>query len=248
MHARRPAPPPQLRVAPLALLALLFLGPFGGCASHRRADRAVDPADAPVLRADAAALRAAAPTVDPVALTAALDAHACALARGAIRPIAEQPLLALIDYGRSSSVPRLWVFDLAAGRLVWHDFVSHGENSGEDLASSFSDTQNSHQTSLGAFATAETYEGRHGLSLRLDGLEPGLNGNARPRDIVVHGADYVDEAHIAEHGRLGRSWGCPAVRRSLAADLVPALAAGALLFAWHPDARPTPGSVLCGAR
>jgi hypothetical protein len=237
------AAPPR---AALALLGLLALGPFGACAPHRAPDpRPARHAPTPRPPA-AAAVQAVAPTLDPAALDAALRAHACAQAQGRVAPVADQPLLAIIDYGRPSRDPRLWVVDLRGPALVWHDLVSHGEATGDDDATAFSDTPDSHQTSLGAFATAETYTGRHGLSLRLDGLEPGLNGNARARDIVVHGADYVDEAHVAEHGRLGRSWGCPAVRRSLAADLVPHLAGGALLFAWHPAAVPAPGSVLCG--
>ncbi|MEC8422470.1 MAG: murein L,D-transpeptidase catalytic domain family protein, partial [Myxococcota bacterium] len=98
------------------------------------------------------------------------------------------------------------------------------------------------------YVGAETYVGRHGMSLRLDGLEPGFNGHARARDIVVHGAGYVSRAHIEQHGRLGRSWGCPAVRPAVSGAVIQELAGGGLLLAWAPDAAWQEGSALlaCG--
>jgi hypothetical protein len=181
------------------------------------------------------ALQAAASDLPPAALDAALTARACAVASGDVRPRRRQPHLAVIDYSAASTDPRLWVFDLHQGSVVFHEWVAHGRGPGGEGPPAFSDVPDSHCSSLGAFATAELYTGKHGLSLRLDGLQPGVNGQARARDIVVHGAAYVSRAHITEWGRLGRSWGCPAVRVEVAEPLVRALADGALLFAWHAE-------------
>ena len=184
------------------------------------------------------ALREATVGLPDAALDAALQAHSCAVRTGRIEPRRVQPLLGVIDFSQPSTSPRLWVVDLDAGDVVFHEWVAHGSGPGGDGPPVFSDVPESHCSSLGAYATAELYTGRHGLSLRLDGLQPGLNGNARERDIVVHGAAYVSRAHIDEWGRLGRSWGCPAVRLDVAEPLVRALAGGALLLAWHADTPP----------
>lgn len=143
--------------------------------------------------------------------------------------------ITVIDYSRPSTERRLWVIDLSTGATLFHEYVAHGRNTGEDLAVAFSNRPGSHQSSLGVFRTAETYQGQHGLSLRLDGLEPGVNDRARERAIVVHGADYVSEAFIAAHGRAGRSWGCPALPEDRAPTIIPAIAGGQLLVAWYPD-------------
>ena len=113
--------------------------------------------------------------------------------------------------------------------------MAHGKNTGEDLAVDFSNTVDSKQSSLGMFATAETYTGKNGLSMRLDGLEHGINDAARERYIVLHGADYVSEAHIEAFGRLGRSWGCPAVPVEITEALIDRIDEGTLLFVWYPD-------------
>ena len=162
------------------------------------------------------------------------------LRQGTVQPRRAQPHLAVIDFSTPSTLPRLWVFDLDARRVVFHEWVAHGSGPGGEGPPVFSDVPDSHCSSLGAYATAELYTGKHGLSLRLDGLQPGLNGRARERDIVMHGAAYVSQAHIEEWGRLGRSWGCPAVRVEVAEPLVRALADGAMLFAWHEDRTPPP--------
>ena len=181
------------------------------------------------------ALQTAAAGLSPAALESALAARACAVASGAVRPRRRQPHLAVIDYSAPSTQPRLWVFDLDLGAVVFHEWVAHGSGAGGEGPPVFSDVPDSHCSSLGAFATAELYTGTHGLSLRLDGLQPGVNGRARARDIVVHGAAYVSRDHITEWGRLGRSWGCPAVRVEVAEPLVRALADRALLYAWHDE-------------
>lgn len=156
----------------------------------------------------------------------------CAAARQ-VEVHAEQ--VTLIDYSLPSTATRLWVIDLETNTVVHQSRVAHGRNSGENLANAFSNRPGSHQTSLGVYRTAETYQGEHGLSLRLDGLEPGFNDAARSRSIVIHGADYVSDAFVAEHGRAGRSWGCPALPETVVREIVPAIAGGQLLIAWYPD-------------
>lgn len=169
----------------------------------------------------------AAPSLSREVLDAALSATACAQARGEV----DGHALAVIDYTRPSVLQRLWLFDLDTGD-VRRMLVAHGEATGGLWATDFSNTPDSHQTSLGLFRGAEVYEGDHGRSLRLDGLEPGFNDAARAREIVVHGADYVSYGFILRNGRLGRSWGCPAVPTDEADALVTALADGGALFAW----------------
>lgn len=176
----------------------------------------------------------AAPDLDPVVLQAALDRASCARARGEL-PAQAPPVLAVIDYSLPSTAPRLWVLDLEEPRLLFHERVAHGQGTGEDLAVAFSNRPNSHQSSLGLFVAGEVYTGQHGTSLRLDGKDPGLNDRSRERAIVVHGAPYVSEGFIARTGRLGRSWGCPAVATEVAPALIEALAGGAALYAWHPS-------------
>lgn len=164
-------------------------------------------------------------------LTAARRAVDCAVQRG---DLSATDLLTVIDYRLPSTEPRLWVIDGEA-RILFAERVAHGQNTGDNLASTFSDTSGSHQSSLGLFVTAETYRGKHGYSLRLDGLEPGYNGRARDRAIVMHGADYATQDFIDRHGRLGRSWGCPAVRPDVSRSLIDAIQGGTPLFAYYDD-------------
>lgn len=180
----------------------------------------------------AAALAAVAPGLSPEVLAHALDAIDCAQERGAAPP-AER--LAVIDYSRPSTEPRLWVFDLEAGRLLYAEHVAHGRNSGANHATDFSNEEGSYRSSLGLFRTADTYVGGNGYSLRLDGLDPGFNDRARERAIVMHGAPYVDPIAARRQGRLGRSLGCPAVRPQVAREMIDILRGGQWLFAWYPD-------------
>jgi hypothetical protein len=178
-------------------------------------------------------LRTAAPDLDPAVLALALEARDCAERRG-IAPSTQR--LAVIDYTRPSTDRRLWVFDLTRPRLLFAEHVAHGRGSGDNLANAFSNRDGSHQSSLGLFATAETYVGGNGYSLRMDGLEPSINDRARDRSIVMHGAWYVDPAIARRQGRLGRSYGCPAVRAEVARQVIDTLKQGQLLFAYYPDA------------
>jgi hypothetical protein len=177
-------------------------------------------------------LQRLAPEADPHVLALALEAAACAAASGAV-PRAHR--LAVIDYSRPSTERRLWVFDLEQTQLLHSEHVAHGRQSGENFASAFSNRESSHQSSLGLFATAETYIGGNGYSLRMDGLEPGINDQARARAIVMHGAAYVDPAQALRQGRLGRSYGCPALRPAVANDVIDTLKQGQLVFAYYPD-------------
>ena len=119
--------------------------------------------------------------------------------------------------------------------LRFANWLHNGQGSGDNLANAFSNTPESHQSSIGLFVTAETYIGKHGYSLRLDGLDRGFNDRARERAIVVHGASYVSPAFVKAQGRLGRSWGCPAVSAAVARPLIDAIKGGNLLFAYYPD-------------
>jgi len=182
-------------------------------------------------RATETALLHAAPTIRPEALRAALSAWDSLLSRGEVF----RPLLTVIDYSLPSIAKRLWVFDLASRRLLFHELVAHGRNSGEDLARSFSNEEGSLMTSLGAFVTGTTYNGRNGYSLRLRGVEPGVNDRAEARTIVVHGAPYVCKEIAHKLGRLGRSHGCPAVRPAIARTLIDKVKDRSLLYAWYPS-------------
>lgn len=165
-------------------------------------------------------------------LQLALGAVSCAVNSGAI----ETPrTLTVIDYSVPSTDERLWVFDVPSGRLLFKELVAHGRNTGENMATSFSNVMNSRQSSLGLFVTRDTYVGSNGYSLRLDGLDKGINDRARSRAIVIHGADYVDLTVARTQGRLGRSLGCPAVRPEISARLIDAIKEGGLVFAYYPD-------------
>jgi hypothetical protein len=144
-------------------------------------------------------------------------------------------VLTLIDYSRPSKVPRLWVLDLEHGAVLFHTRVAHGRGSGLGRAVAFSNTPESKQSSLGLFRTDEVYEGEHGYSLRLVGLEAGVNDLAYPRNIVIHAADYASAKFASRHGRLGRSWGCPALDPSVNREVIEAIRGGTALFAYYPD-------------
>ena len=174
----------------------------------------------------------AAEGLSPDVLRLALRAIQCGVNTGALDA---PPTLTVIDYSKPSTEPRLWVFDLATRKLLFRELVAHGRNTGENLARSFSDQLNSRQSSLGLFRTADTYTGSNGYSLRLDGLEPGFNSHARERAIVMHGAPYVDPATAAANGRLGRSWGCPALRSAVAAKVIDTIQGGGVIFSYYPD-------------
>lgn len=181
----------------------------------------------------AAGLAAAPGGPSRAALDAAFAAYASAAAQGAVP---RTNLLTVIDYTRPSTEPRLWVLDLAAGRVLYRELVAHGKNSGDNLTERFSNASGSLMTSLGLFVTDDTYVGKNGYSLRLRGLDRGVNDNALARAIVMHGAAYVNGTIAAKVGRLGRSWGCPAVRAEIARELIDTIRGGTVIFAYGGSA------------
>ncbi|MGI9245257.1 MAG: murein L,D-transpeptidase catalytic domain family protein [Steroidobacteraceae bacterium] len=180
----------------------------------------------------ASQLVAAAPAANPRVLELAARAAECARRQGVLDGFRH---LAVIDYSLPSTEPRLWVFDLSRHRLLFQELVAHGRNTGERVAEHFSNIEGSKMSSIGLFQATETYYGSNGYSLRLRGLDPGFNDRALERAIVMHGAPYVSEAIAERLGRLGRSWGCPALRQEVARTVIDTLKGGALLFAYYPD-------------
>ncbi len=172
-----------------------------------------------------------APDLDPDVLATAFRSSRCAVSTGISMP----ERLAIIDFSLPSSEKRLWIFDLEAEQLVLNDLVAHGKNSGDFRSTSFSNNDGSFQSSIGLFQAHESYIGKHGYSLRLDGLEPGINDRARARAIVIHGADYVNENWVNKYGRIGRSHGCPAVDNRVIRQVVDNLKGGQLIFTYYPD-------------
>ncbi len=177
-------------------------------------------------------LARAAPDLDRKVLELAVTAVHCADSAG----YDGRPVLTVIDYSLPSTAPRLWVFDLERRALLFHELVAHGKNTGANMATDFSNRRGSKQSSLGLFLTAGTYHGKNGYSLKLHGLEEGVNHLALERTIVLHGAWYVSEEFADRHGRLGRSWGCPAVPSDAAKELIDTIKDGTYLFIYYPDA------------
>ena len=173
-------------------------------------------------------------SVDRDVVDIAFSAASCAVRSGAVDHPAT---LTVIDYSKPSTAKRMWVFDATSRELLYEELVAHGQGTGDDLATVFSNESETHRSSLGLFVTAETYTGKNGYSLRLDGLDAGFNDNARGRAIVIHGAPYVSDQFAAAHGRLGRSWGCPAISDAVARALIDRIKGGSLVFAYYPDER-----------
>ena len=172
-----------------------------------------------------------APNIRPGVIEEAVGAMQCAQSRG-IGVDARR--LAIIDYTLPSRQQRLWVVDLEAQKLLFEEHVAHGQKSGHDIPTAFSDRNGSHQTSLGLFYTDATYHGGNGYSLKLHGLSNGFNESAMRRLIVMHGAAYVDPRAAVRMGRLGRSWGCPAVRVEIAKPMIDALKGGNFIYSHGP--------------
>jgi hypothetical protein len=182
------------------------------------------------------------PALRPELVALSLDAHHCANQRGEIWTERAGRLITVIDYELPSSAPRLWVLDIPTGQILFRELVSHGENTGDIFSWHFSNDPESHQSSLGLYRTGEIYQGTRGLSLRLDGLESGVNDQARERLIVIHGAHYNSPSWL-RRGQLGRSWGCPALDLAVSGDLITTIAGGSLVFAYGADPDWLTGSV-----
>ncbi len=143
--------------------------------------------------------------------------------------------LTIVDFSLSSNEKRIWVIDLTQRKLVYHNLVSHGRNSGNLMANQFSNQPGSYMSSLGFYVTGQTYFGKHGLSLRLNGMEKGFNDNAYDRAVVIHSADYVSEEFVKKVGRLGRSQGCPAIPEEGHEEFINQISGGTCLFLYYPD-------------
>ncbi|MFV5702252.1 murein L,D-transpeptidase catalytic domain family protein [Flavobacterium sp. XS2P12] len=147
----------------------------------------------------------------------------------------KKDILTLVDFSLSSNTKRLWVIDLITGDVLFHSLVAHGRNTGEEFASNFSNSAESYKSSLGFYATGEIYNGKHGMSLKLDGLEKGVNDNARARGVVMHAAEYVSNSFIKNNHRLGRSQGCPAVPVELSKEIISVIKNKSCFFIYHPS-------------
>ncbi len=153
-----------------------------------------------------------------------------------IQNMPKQPsIISIADMSQPSTSKRLYVIDLTNQKLLFHTYVAHGRNSGDRLARQFSNEVSSNQSSLGFYKTMGAYKGKHGLSLKLKGLEPGINNNAFDRTIVFHGANYVSEDTIRVKGRLGWSQGCPAVPNAICTPIIKVIQGGTCLFIYSPD-------------
>jgi len=167
-----------------------------------------------------------------LAFESALTGYKALIEAGKIQ---KNNILTIIDFSLPSSKKRLFVIDLVNGQLLFNTFVSHGKNSGTVLATRFSNAFNSLKSSLGFYTTADTYNGKHGYSLRLEGLEAGINDNAYNRGIVIHSAKYVTEKVVNERGFIGRSQGCPAIPEALKKPIIETIRNGSCLFVYSPD-------------
>ena len=147
----------------------------------------------------------------------------------------EKNILTIIDFSISSRFDRMWVVNMNKMEVVHVSLVAHGRNSGEEFAGSFSNSPSSYQSSLGFYLTGETYTGKHGLSMCLDGVEPGINDKARERAIVIHGADYVSREFISRYGRLGRSYGCPSIPMEDHEKFINMLSGRSCIYIHFPD-------------
>lgn len=219
---------PLRRTGILTVLCLGLVTGSGTAIGNTTLTRSVTEATANQLTT---ALMTQAPGLNAQVLSAAVAAMQCAVSNG----VDAAQRLAVIDFSLPSTAQRMWIFDLASQTLLLQDLVAHGQGSGDNLASRFSNVEGSHKSSIGLFRTQESYVGKHGYSLRMDGLEPGINDQARQRAIVIHSADYVDPDWIARYGRIGRSQGCPAVRPEVAKLVVDSLKGGQFMFSYYPD-------------
>ncbi|MDI1257154.1 MAG: murein L,D-transpeptidase catalytic domain family protein [Flavobacterium sp.] len=148
--------------------------------------------------------------------------------------LVSRDILTLIDFSMSSNQKRLWVIDLTTNTILYNTLVAHGRNTGDEFAKTFSNAAESYKSSLGFYATGSIYNGKHGASLYLNGLEKGVNDNARNRSVVMHGADYVSESFIKNNHRLGRSLGCPAIPVEMTAAIINAIKDKSCLYIYHP--------------
>lgn len=188
-------------------------------------------ADSVAIHLDHKALSRKVRSIDSDVLELAMNAYREAYKEGRVK----KPYLVVIDYSKPSHKKRMWILDLNKNKSLYHLHVTHGINSGKVRPKKFSNKNGSLQTSLGVFVTENTYDGRNGYSLRLEGLDHGINHNAKRRGIVMHGAHYASEDFLEKNGELGRSWGCPAIDHEVNAEVIELLEHGSVVFSYYPD-------------
>jgi hypothetical protein len=149
--------------------------------------------------------------------------------------IQDKNMLTIIDFSKPSSEKRFYTIDLEEAQVKYHSYVAHGRNTGENLATTFSNNRHSNQSSMGFYVTGETYVGSKGYSLRLDGMDKNYNDQIRNRAVVIHEADYVSESWIKRYGRLGRSQGCPALPTEISREVIDSIKEKTAVFAYFPD-------------
>ena len=147
----------------------------------------------------------------------------------------KKSVLSIIDFNKASSENRLWIIDMKSKKQLYKTLVAHGKNSGDNFARRFSNVPQSEMSSLGFYVTRQTYFGKHGLSLKIDGIDSGYNTNAMQRAIVIHGADYVSNSFVKQHGRLGRSQGCPALPVAQTPEIIQAIKDNSCIFIAGPE-------------
>lgn len=167
--------------------------------------------------------------------------HAFSLGYDGMKRVVEEgklkndTILTIIDYSKPSNERRLWVIDVKNEKILHNALVAHGKNSGVSVPTQFSNIPHSNMSSQGFFVTGETYYGKHGYSLRIDGIEPGINDKARTRAIVIHSAEYVTMYFVSRNGRLGRSFGCPALPPAKSEQIINTIKDKSCLFIYAPD-------------
>lgn len=211
-------------------LALLVFGSLFTASSMSVSAATTTPAATSQITTPGTTFNNSTQQINPTVLKLALNAYNCASKAG----MDKQKIITIIDYSLPSSAKRMWVYNVAQGKILFNTLVAHGKGSGDVYARNFSNKPETRTTSLGLFLTGNVYQGGNGYSLRLNGLEKGYNDLALVRNIVVHGAAYVNDA-MAKAGRIGRSWGCPAVPKPLAAPIINTIKGGTLVFAYYPD-------------
>ncbi len=215
----------------LALPALVGWGPFSFL-SHVFSNTPKAPEGSePWISAEVARIHAQADNLDPQVLRLGLIAYLKARKLG----MDAKQMLTIVDYSKPSTKRRMWVIDLKRARVLFNTWVTHGKNSGGLNATSFSNRPGSLKSSIGVFDTAQPYFGHEGYSLRVKGLEAGINDKAYQRDVVVHGAWYATERVAKTYPQLGRSWGCFAVGENTAKPLIDTIKNDTLIVAYYPD-------------
>lgn len=226
----------MIRKAVLYFLFACLIGSAALVLVHCQSDSAKSPAPAAL---QVSSREAAKLVYKACGLGEKLDFHIfCRALAGARQKVFQaNDIVTIIDYTQPSTARRCFVIDVEKRRLLYRTLAAHGRNTGANMARRFSNQKGSKASSLGFYRTRDCYIGKHGYSLKIEGLEEGINNNAMQRHIVIHGAEYVSREFIRKYGRLGRSWGCPALPPALAESIIDTIKGGSCLFIYaeSPD-------------